>query len=91
MRARCRTGVLPAVVNHEARDPLMPASLSKDVLVLFREPSYAQLVTLMPDGSPQVTQVWIKTDGGHIITNARAPRAAERYWRLGLRPCHGSS
>lgn len=59
----------------------MTVHLSNDVLALLREPSYAQLATLMPDGSPQVTQVWIETDGEHIIVNTAVGHQKERNVR----------
>ena len=59
----------------------MTVHLSDDVLALLREPSYAQLATLMPDGSPQVTQVWIETDGEHIIVNTAIGHQKERNVR----------
>jgi len=39
---------------------------------LLKEASYGQLATLMPDGAPQVTQVWLDTDGTHILVNTGA-------------------
>ncbi len=59
----------------------MTVQLSDEVLALLREPSYAQLATLMPDGSPQVTQVWIETDGEHIIVNTAVGHQKERNVR----------
>lgn len=59
----------------------MTVHLSDEVLALLREPSYAQLATLMPDGSPQVTQVWIETDGEHIIVNTAIGHQKERNVR----------
>ncbi len=35
----------------------MPQTLSPGFKKLLREPAYCQLATLMPDGSPQNTQV----------------------------------
>jgi PPOX class probable F420-dependent enzyme len=46
----------------------IPPSLAQ----LLSEPSYAQLATLMPDGSPHLTQVWVDTDGTHILVNTVA-------------------
>jgi PPOX class probable F420-dependent enzyme len=43
--------------------------LTDDLLALLREKSPCYIVTLMPDGSPQVTQTWVDTDGEHIIIN----------------------
>ena len=47
----------------------MPQTLSPGLKKLLREPAYCQLATLMPDGSPQNTQVWVETDGEHILVN----------------------
>ena len=44
--------------------------LPDDLLALLRQPSTCYLATLMPDGSPQVTQTWVDTDGEHIIINS---------------------
>src|SRR5579883_1440070 len=46
----------------------LPAGL----LQLLCEPSYGQIATLMPDGSPHITQVWLDTDGRHILVNTVA-------------------
>jgi PPOX class probable F420-dependent enzyme len=39
---------------------------------LLKEACYGQLATLMPDGAPQLTQVWLDTDGTHIVVNTVA-------------------
>jgi PPOX class probable F420-dependent enzyme len=44
--------------------------LSEDLLALLQRPSTCYLATLMPDGSPQVTQTWVDTDGEHVIINS---------------------
>jgi PPOX class probable F420-dependent enzyme len=46
-----------------------PVKLTEEVLALLRQPSSCYVVTLMDDGSPQVTQVWVDTDGDHVIIN----------------------
>jgi PPOX class probable F420-dependent enzyme len=43
--------------------------LSDDVLALLRAPSTCYLATTMPDGSPQLTQVWVDTDGTDVVIN----------------------
>jgi PPOX class probable F420-dependent enzyme len=49
----------------------MPSlELPPPLLKLLREPSPCFLSTLMPDGSPQATQVWVDTDGEHVIINS---------------------
>src|SRR4051795_7995661 len=56
----------------------MPAAISPGFHKLLKEPAYCQLATLMPDGSPQVTQVWVDTDGQHILINTAEGRQKER-------------
>ena len=56
----------------------MPATISPGFLKLLQEPAFCQLATLMPDGSPQNTQVWVDTDGEHILINTAQGRQKER-------------
>ena len=44
----------------------MSVPLPDGLLELLRQPSPCFLATLMPDGSPQLTQTWVTTDGEHI-------------------------
>ena len=55
--------------------------------LLTTKKAFAQLATLNPDGSPQVTPVWVDYDGTHVLINtakgrvkaknlAREPRVA---------------
>jgi PPOX class probable F420-dependent enzyme len=44
--------------------------LTEELLALLRQPSTCYIATLMKDGSPQVTQTWVDTDGEHIIINS---------------------
>lgn len=44
--------------------------LTKDVLDLLRRPSTCYIATSMADGSPQLTQTWVDTDGEHVIINS---------------------
>lgn len=41
---------------------------------LFDKQVFAGLATLMPEGEPQVTPVWIDFDGQHVIFNTAAGR-----------------
>jgi PPOX class probable F420-dependent enzyme len=43
--------------------------LPEPLLDLLRRPSPCFLATLMPDGSPQLTQTWVDTDGAKILIN----------------------
>ena len=56
----------------------MPTTISPGFQKLLREPAFCQLATLMPDGSPQVTQVWVDTDGEHILINTAQGRQKEQ-------------
>ncbi len=44
--------------------------LTDDHLTLLRAPSICHIATTMPDGSPQLTQVWVDTDGAHVLINS---------------------
>jgi PPOX class probable F420-dependent enzyme len=48
--------------------------IPRDFLDLFDKPSIAHLATLMGDGAPQVTPVWVDYDGRHILVNSAAGR-----------------
>ncbi|OPX06368.1 PPOX class F420-dependent enzyme [Mycobacterium sp. AT1] len=65
----------------------MSQSLPEGLLELLRKPSPCFIATLMPDGSPQLTETWVTTDGENIVINivdgmqkarnlARDPRVA---------------
>jgi PPOX class probable F420-dependent enzyme len=43
--------------------------LPPDLLDLLSSPSTCYVATTMPDGSPQLTQTWVDTDGEHILIN----------------------
>ncbi|MFI8180373.1 PPOX class F420-dependent oxidoreductase [Actinacidiphila glaucinigra] len=44
--------------------------LPADLLDLLHRPSLCFLATTMPDGSPQLTQTWVDTDGEHVLVNS---------------------
>ena len=46
--------------------------LPPPLLDLLRRPSPCFLATLMPDGSPQMTQTWVDTDGRNVVVNTVA-------------------
>ncbi|MDQ1633728.1 MAG: hypothetical protein QOJ32_537 [Frankiaceae bacterium] len=43
--------------------------LPDDLVALLRRPSPCYITTLMPDGSPQMTQTWVDTDGANVLIN----------------------
>lgn len=47
----------------------MAVPLPDDLLELLGRPSPCFVATIMPDGSPQLTQTWVSTDGVHILVN----------------------
>ena len=63
----------------------MSATLSDGVKKLFREPNIAHLATLMPDGSPQVSPVWVDVDGNRILVNTADGRVKPRNIRRDAR------
>jgi PPOX class probable F420-dependent enzyme len=44
-------------------------NLPDGLLTLLQQPSPCFVTTLMPDGSPQVTETWVDTDGEHVVIN----------------------
>jgi PPOX class probable F420-dependent enzyme len=44
--------------------------LPEELLALLRKPSLCYIATTMSDGSPQMTQTWVDTDGAHVIINS---------------------
>lgn len=44
-------------------------NLPDDVLTLLRQPSTCYVATINPDGSPQLTQTWVDTDGELVVVN----------------------
>jgi anthraniloyl-CoA monooxygenase len=49
-------------------------AIPPDFLDLFDKPAHGHLATTMPDGTPQVTPVWVDYDGRHILVNSAAGR-----------------
>lgn len=52
----------------------MAAQLTDEHVKLLKEPHLAQVVTVMKDGSPQISPVWVDTDGEHVIINTEDGR-----------------
>ena len=45
---------------------------------LFNKKAFASLATVMPDGRPQVTPVWVDYDGTHVLVNTAKGRVKDR-------------
>jgi PPOX class probable F420-dependent enzyme len=48
---------------------------------LFDKKAFAHLATMMPDGTPQVTPVWVDYDGTHVIVNSARGRQKDKNLR----------
>jgi PPOX class probable F420-dependent enzyme len=48
---------------------------------LFAKVAFANLATLMPDGSPQVTPVWVDYDGAYVRVNSAKGRVKDKNMR----------
>ena len=57
------------------------AALSEEVQQFIDEPNLAIFVTLMKDGSPQATMVWIDHDGEHVLINTPQGTQKDRNLR----------
>ncbi|MGN9841598.1 PPOX class F420-dependent oxidoreductase [Nonomuraea sp. H19] len=62
--------------------------LSEEVRKLLDGPNYATVTSLNPDGGPQSTVVWVRTDGDDVLFSTvkgrRKPRNFERDPRTSL-------
>jgi PPOX class probable F420-dependent enzyme len=59
----------------------MPAAIPDNFKDLFQKPAFANLATIMPDGSPQVTPVWCDFDGKDILVNTAQGRQKDKNVR----------
>ena len=57
------------------------AELSAKARNLIQEPNFGFLATLMADGSPQVSPVWVDIDDGHVCVNTALGRVKEQNMR----------
>ena len=54
------------------------ARLNDDDIKLLEEPQLAHVATVNPDGTPQITPVWIDTDGEAVLFNTAEGRVKHR-------------
>lgn len=60
------------------------APIPDKYLDLFRDKkAFANLATIMPDGSPQVTPVWFDMNGGRVRINTARGRVKARNMKVG--------
>ncbi|HKP87107.1 MAG TPA: PPOX class F420-dependent oxidoreductase [Blastocatellia bacterium] len=56
----------------------MAEVIPEKYLDLFDKKAFAHLATVMPDGSPQVTPVWVDYDGKHVLVNSARGRRKDK-------------
>lgn len=59
----------------------MPDKIPEEFKDLFGKVAYANIATVMPDGSPQVTPVWFDYDGNHLRVNSAKGRVKDKNMR----------
>jgi PPOX class probable F420-dependent enzyme len=57
------------------------SALSSEARDFLGARAYVHLATLMADGSPQVSPVWVETDGDLIVVNSAAGRVKDKNIR----------
>ncbi|MEU1018839.1 PPOX class F420-dependent oxidoreductase [Streptomyces sp. NPDC005898] len=59
----------------------MSAALSDQLKALLDAPSFIIVATIQPDGSPQLSPVWVKRDGDDVLFSTTLGRRKERNLR----------
>ncbi|MGW2021522.1 PPOX class F420-dependent oxidoreductase [Streptomyces decoyicus] len=59
----------------------MTATLSDDLKHLLDTPVFVTVATVQPDGSPQVSPVWVKRDGDDLLFSTTVGRRKEANLR----------
>ncbi|MSQ31916.1 MAG: PPOX class F420-dependent oxidoreductase [Dehalococcoidia bacterium] len=59
----------------------MAAKLSEKAVELLKKPVLAHLATIMKNGTPQVTPLWIDTDGTNLFINTEQNRLKAKNMR----------
>ncbi len=63
----------------------MAVPIPADFKDLLDRPIVVTLVTVMPDGQPQATPVWVDYDGTHVRVNTARGRQKDRNMKLGAK------
>ena len=56
----------------------MAGVIPEKYIDLFDKKAFANLATLNPDGTPQVTPVWVDYDGSHVLINSARGRRKDK-------------
>jgi PPOX class probable F420-dependent enzyme len=57
------------------------ATLTDSQRELLQKPNYGVLGTVRPDGTPQLTTVWVDAEDGAVLVNTAEGRYKEKYVR----------
>ena len=55
------------------------AALTQGQADFLREPNYAVVATIRPDGTPHQTVIWVDTDGENLVFNTNTARSKTQY------------
>jgi PPOX class probable F420-dependent enzyme len=69
---------LPAL---QWKEDIMAQTIPDKFTDLLNKPAFANLATIMADGSPHVTPVWFDYDGRNILINSVKGRVKDRNMR----------
>jgi PPOX class probable F420-dependent enzyme len=61
----------------------MAEPVPSQFLDLFQKKAFASLATVMPDGTAQVTPVWVDYEGGRVIVNSARGRRKDKNMKVG--------
>lgn len=59
----------------------MTTEIPESHMDLFVKRAFASLATLMPDGSPQVTPIWVMYEAPYVVINSAKGRVKDRNMR----------
>ncbi|MEE1791406.1 PPOX class F420-dependent oxidoreductase [Streptomyces sp. BE308] len=59
----------------------MTAALSENLKNVLDTPVFVTIATIQPDGSPQVSPVWVKRDGDDVLISTTVDRRKEQNLR----------
>jgi len=61
----------------------MALTIPSEFRDLLQKKTFASLATVMPDGTPQVTPVWIDYDGKNLLVNSARGRQKDKNMKPG--------
>jgi PPOX class probable F420-dependent enzyme len=73
------------MLQHPRKDTVMAEIPAAFLDLLTEKKSIANLATIQPDGSPQVTPVWFDYTNGHIRVNTAKGRVKARNMSVGTK------